>query len=227
MSPMSPRLLRPRATGFDPRAISGLGFWYDFSDASSVTLDDNSLIQQLNDKSGNGRNLTQGTAANMPGIATVNGRQSGDWGTGANAKHLSNSTGGNWREVAVVLDYDGANPFGNFYGVLSGYSSFVGILTASTLKWLEFAQGGGYTNLNTNGIETTTALPAILSPSVVQAWRVLDTPTVDGIRIGNDRTFTRGWQGKICEIMAWTRELTVAERTAIRLGLAAKWKVTL
>jgi hypothetical protein len=226
--PMSPRLLRPRATGFNPKSISGLGFWYDFSDTSSVTLDENSLIQQLNDKSGNGRNLTQGTAANRPGIATVNGRQAGDWGTGTNVKHLANSTSGNWREVAFVIDYDGANPFGAIYGVVNGNSSTAGVLTFSNTSWLTLAQGSGYSNFNTNGTETAIALPAILSPAVVQAWRTTDTPAFDGIRVGTDRGFAgRGWLGKICEIMAWTRELTAAERTAIRRGLAAKWKVTL
>ena len=225
---MSPRLLRPRAAGgFDPRTISGLGFWYDFSDTSSVTLDGNSLIQQINDKSGNGRNLTQGTAANRPGIATVNGRQAGDWGTGTNVKHLANSTSGNWREVAVVLDYDGANPFGAIYGVVGGNAAQPGALTFNNTAWLTSAQGGGYSNYNTNGTETATALPAVLSPSVVQAWRTADTPTIDGIRVGTDRTLSgRGWVGKICEIMAWTRRLTTAERNAVASSLGRKWGIS-
>jgi hypothetical protein len=227
--PMSPRLLRPRqASGFDPRTISGLGFWYDFSDTSSVTLDGNSLVQQLNDKSGNGRNLTQGTAANRPGIATVNGRQAGDWGTGTNVKHLANSTNGNWRELACVVDYDGANPFGGIYGVFGGNAGIAGLLSFSNTQWLSAINGSSYEVWNTNGTETPTALPAVLSPSVVQSWRTTGNLTFDGIRVGTDRTVAgRGWLGKICEIMAWTRELTAVERTAIRRGLAAKWKVTL
>jgi hypothetical protein len=38
--PQSPRLLRPRATGFDPRSISGLALWLDASDASSLYTTD-------------------------------------------------------------------------------------------------------------------------------------------------------------------------------------------
>ena len=37
---MSPRLLRPRASGFNPRSISGLALWLDASDASSLYTTD-------------------------------------------------------------------------------------------------------------------------------------------------------------------------------------------
>lgn len=82
--PMSPRLLRPRAAGgFDPRAISGLAVWLDAAD--SATLFDattggslvtaNSGVGRWADKSGNGRNATQGTANNRPlrRVASQNG----------------------------------------------------------------------------------------------------------------------------------------------------------
>lgn len=36
---MSPRLLRPRASGFDPRSIANSVLWLNASDASSITLD--------------------------------------------------------------------------------------------------------------------------------------------------------------------------------------------
>lgn len=39
--------------------------WYDFSDASTITLN-GSTISQINDKSGNAQNATQGVSANQP-----------------------------------------------------------------------------------------------------------------------------------------------------------------
>ena len=52
--PMSPRLLRPRAaSGFTPKAISGLSAWYDASVASSVTIT-SGFVSQWNDLSGGG-----------------------------------------------------------------------------------------------------------------------------------------------------------------------------
>jgi hypothetical protein len=54
---MSPRLLRPLATGFNPRQIAGLVGWWDASDSSTVTLD-SGRVAGLADKSGNGRDAT-------------------------------------------------------------------------------------------------------------------------------------------------------------------------
>jgi hypothetical protein len=63
--PMSPRLLRPRATGFNPKSISGLKLWLDVANTSSLTFN-GSTVSQVNDLSGNGFHATQGTANNQP-----------------------------------------------------------------------------------------------------------------------------------------------------------------
>lgn len=72
---MSPRLLRPRATGFNPKSISGLSFWLDANDSSTVTLV-SGAVSQWSDKSGSAspRNFTQSTANNRPTTTTVNGK---------------------------------------------------------------------------------------------------------------------------------------------------------
>jgi hypothetical protein len=72
---MNPRLLRPTASGFDPRRIAGLVAWWDWSDASTVTLNGTS-VSATADKSGNGHTLSQTTAGNQPPyiLAGLNGR---------------------------------------------------------------------------------------------------------------------------------------------------------
>lgn len=82
---MSPRLLRPRATGFTPKNISGLVAWFDADDASTFTLSGTS-VQQWRDKSGNNYSVSQGTANNQPSrTGTLRGR--------------------------ACIDFDGANDF--------------------------------------------------------------------------------------------------------------------
>ena len=63
--PMSPRLLRPRATGFNPKSISGLKLWLDVANTSSLTFN-GSTVSQVNDLSGNGFHAAQSTANNQP-----------------------------------------------------------------------------------------------------------------------------------------------------------------
>lgn len=65
--PMSPRLLRPRAaasTAFDPRAISGIGGWFDATDASTYTLDTG--VTEWRCKAVSGQKWSQTTGASQP-----------------------------------------------------------------------------------------------------------------------------------------------------------------
>lgn len=74
MCAMNPRLLRPLATGFNPKSISGLALWLDAADNSTLTMN-SSTVEEIRDKSGNARNFAQSTAANQPTLSTINGRQ--------------------------------------------------------------------------------------------------------------------------------------------------------
>jgi len=71
---MSPRLLRPRATGFTPRNIAGLVQWYDAADQSTMTLN-GTTVSEWRSKVG-GVAVSQGTAAAQPTLTQnyYNGR---------------------------------------------------------------------------------------------------------------------------------------------------------
>lgn len=71
---MNNRLMRPRDNEFSPKMIAGLAAWYDFDDASTVTV--STGISSVADKSGNGRTLEQTTANNQPAWTanSVNGK---------------------------------------------------------------------------------------------------------------------------------------------------------
>jgi hypothetical protein len=71
--PMNPRLLRPTASGFNPRSISGLNGWWDAADASTVTI--STGVSEWRDKSGNARHAAQTIGNNQPGYTnTLNGK---------------------------------------------------------------------------------------------------------------------------------------------------------
>ena len=69
---MNPRLLRPRASGFNPRSISGLALWLDPTDSSSMTIDTG--VSLISDKSGNGRNFSSSVGNNQPTLTTIGGK---------------------------------------------------------------------------------------------------------------------------------------------------------
>ena len=98
--PMNPRLLRPRATGFNPRSITGLFQWFDASDRATLydatsggsAVADDGAVARWEDKSGNAYHLTQGTAGNRPTLrpAIRNGRSVLEY-DGANSNLVSGS----------------------------------------------------------------------------------------------------------------------------------------
>jgi hypothetical protein len=53
-----PLLAQLSSGSFTPKMISGLRLWIDSNDLSSITKDGSNLVSQINDKSGNGFNLT-------------------------------------------------------------------------------------------------------------------------------------------------------------------------
>jgi hypothetical protein len=71
---MNPRLLRPLASGFDPRRIAGLQLWLDADDSSTITVETG--VKEWADKSGRGIVFSETTTNNQPatGTQTINGR---------------------------------------------------------------------------------------------------------------------------------------------------------
>lgn len=68
--PMNPRLLVPRASGFNPKTIAGLYLWLDAADSSSVTLNSGN-VSQWRDKSGGSRHFSQATSGAQPEYTTA------------------------------------------------------------------------------------------------------------------------------------------------------------
>lgn len=221
-------------TTFTPRHLTGLQLWLDFSDSATVTLDGNGLISQINDKSGNGYNGTQTTAANRPGTSTLNGLTVADWGTASNQKRLIYAAGANtsnWRETILVGVWDaGGSTFPDFCGVftgsaVSGTESGAGLVgNSGGATWFT---GSWHTSRRLNGTDTNTAFDTIKSPFVIQFWRNADVG-VNGYCVGMDRQFgSRAWRGRIAEVVSYSRELNDDERVLIRRRMASKWGITL
>lgn len=247
--PMSPRLLRPRASGgWSPLQLPSIGFWYDPSQSSSVTLNSGN-VSQLNDLSGNGRHATQGTAANQPPWSStgINGRPCLNYGTTQNSQNLvwsPSAETSDWRECFIVCRYDRGTTWLGFEGLLSGNTNNnlnIG-LSAGSLSTTAFfttnspatshiwdklsINGGAYSDVvPVGGITGWPVLPAINTLSILHVYA--DSQSLcNGIRIGGDRSLSsRGWMGLIGEMFASSTGLTATQRTAAIGYLKKKWGV--
>lgn len=204
--------------------------WFDAADLSTLTLVSGDA-SEWRDKSGNGRHVSQTTAANRPtyAVSGLNGRPALDWGSAINNKGLRNDAVSNFNPTRyfIVADYDGPNPFNEFAGLVTHtFSATTDVILANSAGTLWYA---GSSFHNGNPTATQVALPTISQPFVV-ASDFAHSANRTNLFIGNDRfltNVTRGWRGKISEVFAIDYVPSVAERNCAEGYLAWKWGIPL
>ena len=248
---MNPRLLRPRAAGgFNPKTIAGLQLWLDAADASTVTTV-SGAASQWNDKSGNARHATQGTANNRPAYNGVIGGKAAltfDGTNDAMATGLESASLTGYATLFCVCrpnfaDATAASLRAPLYGRDSTTSNAYGLnllntsgtLTLNT-QWrgIGFNQSGGPTV--TLGIDAImvggiTATQYVRRVSGVAA-NLATTPTAgtnsaagNFLNVGQDPTQLRWWNGPIGEVLVYNRDLSLTEIQTIERYLTTKWAI--
>jgi hypothetical protein len=229
---MNPRLLRPTATGFDPRRIAGLEAWWDASVASSVTLNSGN-VSQWNDLSGQGKHLTQSTAGQQPeySLASVNNRNAVVWPNASNTRFLL-SASLTAIEVFTVHAYaDGSQ--GTWYAFAQGLfgvgTATIGVIAGAAGGDRLFNGIGFNTGRINNGADVELNNRIYLPrPLTVLHARAASSAT-GAFYMGADRNnagLGRGWSGPICECLVYSSTLNDASRSAMARYLGKKWGIS-
>lgn len=243
--PMSPRLLRPRATGFNPRSISGLALWLDAADSTSYTIATG--VSEWRDKSGNGRNFSQGTGNNQPTVRTngLNSRNtfefdgSNDVLVGPAGFSLSNTHSviavvrPDTRKIQGILSGsvnseliygDGSASFSGTKFAAFGVARAVyggGTITTGSFQVFSAVCSGGTlpTNLSvfTNGTGGSVSIETAGTAPVASMTAELN------VGRGAPSQF---WDGDIAEVLVWSRALSSMERLTVERGLGKKWGIS-
>jgi hypothetical protein len=238
---MSPRLLRPLATGFDPRRISGLVAWWDAQVATSYDIQTG--VQNWRDLSGNGHTVSQNTTNNQPTLSTINGRTA----------LLFDGSNDQLDAASSVLSVTSASAF-SFFGVTQitntelgfvlGHASAAGVgvgIYANTTA-LEFRYGNAVGLLASptkadnvpqvwsathNNKSATWSLDGTVASAVTTASTF--TSPAANLAIGNrpgGATSGTYLSGRIGSLLIYNRELSLAERQRIERWLGQRWGVT-
>jgi hypothetical protein len=220
---MNPRLLRPLATGFNPRSISTLVGWWDASDATTITLN-GSDVSEWRDKSGIARHLAQTNATLQPAYVTgsENGRNAVVWPSASNSRYMDAVSSYTVQHMAFV-----------YAPVITASTGLVGVLSSPAniglliqdLAWFGTAD---FTQVRVNGnAEAAIASnPPVAGRSVVLARAT--SPVSRTLRLGGERNqSSRSFRGPMCEVLAFSASLSTAQQTAVQRYLASKWGVTL
>jgi len=231
--PMSPRLMRPRASGFNPRSISGIAVWLDGADTSY-----SASTGTWTDKSGNGQNFSQQTPNNRPIVSAVtqNGLTLLEFDGGND--QLTNGT--NFLQVANCTLFAAFRRLGGAYG---GIISSSGGADRSPGIVVDNGRGAvrGFANLslaNAAAVDSFNITSATVTDGATVMWTngtqidadaatsTLDT-TQTTTAVGTYRqTASNFLNGYIGEIIAYTRVLTTDERKRVERYLGKKWGIT-
>ena len=234
---MNPRLLRPRASGFNPKSISGLAVWLDGSDAATLTLN-GSAVSQWADKSGNGRNATQATALNQPTTSTINGKGAVSFDGNSDGLLLGDLSAafptaatGFW----VHTKHSGANT-----------GSYMVASTRNNDGWWTFGGGSSYLGVFRSTRLGPTAID--LEPAALNCVAVLSTSATYEVYVQGSKVHTAAASyaggdnhvigaGKVPldfyllasvgEVLYYNRALSASEMTTIHKYLSGKWGFTL
>lgn len=223
---------------FVPTALPGCQLWLDAADTATITSSGSpAKVSQWNDKSRNAYNVTQATAGLQPTTAAVtqNGLNTLSWG-GTSAMRTANGALNSpvitcWM-IAKVTTANRAmfqvpqsatvhtSPFSRWnlyvgasleYSIRINGSLYVGG-TMSTTKYasyrLDTSEGDAYGDsvLKTNGTGASLTYPASL-------------PFIIGANATNGENFN----GQVCEIVVFNRQMSAGEIVTLETYFKNKW----
>lgn len=246
---MSPRLLRPRATGFSPRSIAGLAQWLDANDAGTITLA-SGAVSAWADKSGNGRNASQATPANRPTTTTVNGKTAILFDGVSDGLDFTGVA--RTEETWIIAAAQAASQTGQRQ-LLSDGTDGNGLSATTASVMLFEASFGGFTEgtdrlrVQWSSNASTPLGPAILSAvrsSAAGGFVYINgtqrggavSPFTSSFSTAKSDTMSKigyyspslyqfnGWIG---EILCYNRALTASERISVERYLGSKWGIAI
>lgn len=235
-------------TTFTPNTIGTVLAWYDPSDTASITDAGGGAVSQINDKSGNGYHATQGTAGRRPitGTQTINSLNALDFdgvvgGTTADTLVLPSgvytvSSGNNTVFVIAKTDVSTSGNHFMLYNSNSG-SGFYQLAMGGSNTTLNYSSSNAYnfststisgdTNVHVwggirNGTSMRSFYDGVLGPNNTSASNTTTTAAF----IGADNFGGQTWDGKVGEIVIFTKALSTQEMNWMGAYLAYKWGFT-
>jgi hypothetical protein len=228
-----------------PTDINNLNLWLDGDDSSTITLN-GSNVSQWDDKSGNGYNATQTTAANQPLYNSTGLNNKGILDFNGSSHYLSYPSVGSTDAVTVfvVVKADTLASFRHILGSNGWAIGYTHFLYGNTTRF-SFAVNNRNptdafaTNPFNTGVYRIVGVTAdssnvkfYLNGGADGTTPVVapQTMTLGAGKIGAWEnlvaTVERFWDGQIAEIIIYNKVLSTTERQAVETYLTNKWGIS-
>jgi hypothetical protein len=228
---MSPRLLRPIASGFSPTRLAGLELWLDASRASTITLN-GSNVSEWRDARANGTYLVSNTAAGQqpPFVASSkNGLPGINFPSGANLNNPTTPVAFNFNQPTTYFCvfqapttsgtwslFDGLTTRQHIFGntntslvMFAGSSAAAATIVGSQFYAAIFIYNGAASSRRLSTKVATTVNPG--------------ANAINRLQIGS----ASGVRGDVNEFGMFSRAVSDAEASALLDYLGKKWAITI
>lgn len=230
-----PRLWRPNTLG------SSLALWLDAEDSASVILN-GSTVSQWSDKSGNGRNAIQGTAANQPTylLSAINGKPALSFATSNMLFNTSmpiddpfsffavaSSTGTTAGQYYCMMRINYTDPVNlTAHGFIGSYAGDFSTFFGNGITWNDVNPNTPLTSVATTKLLSVVNAGATATPfvnGVAQNTKVGTMAAAIGYFLGTNAALAQAWTGQMAEIVIISSAVSESNRQILEGYLAWKW----
>jgi RHS repeat-associated protein len=231
---------------------SGLQYWYDPSDASTVTTTTGNRVTQINDKSGNGRNAAESTngpiytASNSTfnNLGTLTYNNANQWLASVNPTCLNSSS-------YTLMVVEGKTVAGNAYFIGTSRNTNPGLsfgwltdtdfnLEQDANHELDWTSAPAYnstqvarawTGIYDSSAWSSTGLYIFMNggtarASMAEQWTFSDLTSSDYLILGTGKCWKGKYKGDLGEILIYNRALSDTERATNETYLQGKWGIS-
>ena len=241
---MNQRLMRPTASGFNPKSISGLIAWYDAADTTTLgptstgvgAVSNNGPVKYMQDKSGGGLHLTQ-TGADSVAPTFLSSSQNGlpalSFDGGDQISRASSEAMTGPFTLFIVAK---ANATGSTRACGVGSIRSIGPFAASNTQWGFFVADSGVKSFNVSAtaasvlaITCTSGLAVVLYGNGTQsASGTAGSITPAGFALGADQASGGdAINGLIYECLSYNSVLSSSSLKAVAKYLGKKWGIAI
>jgi hypothetical protein len=237
---MNPRLLRPRASGFNPKSIAGLQLWLDAADSSTIST--STGVSEWRDKSASGSKWAQTTGNDQPATdtKTMNGRNVLEFnGTNSSLSATTPLSTSMPLTMFIVQRINATRTYGMTYTSGTSPGQFDVRQDHNTGNIQVVASGspvnatGSTTDRTGNDDVLSLVFPAAAINSVFLNGAALTggpgvvlKPNLAGIHYIGRRSDGLWARILVAEIIAYSTELTATQRRLVESYLGKKWGIT-
>ena len=228
---MNQKLLRPRASGFNPKSIASLRAWYDASDDAQFTYSSGTVVSEWRDKSGYSLHAANANAAQQPTRnVTRNGRSAVSFPNSPRTLTISNMAAAFPAAATGVFVY---GPTSNEYNIFHASPDPTAATSYSGNGYSAFFKTTRLANtpaMPSTGFHVVTWISSATQYTIRQNGTQILTTAANYSAAANHRigssTNSNNANHTSCEILLFNETLTATQLQTVERYAGKRWGIT-